>query len=175
MFEAAAAQKHEEALLVQRDWRADGGSRRVKLTKGGVHIARRYSGVDMMISVPVDAYRGVVLEVVEGREGAPAYRLSLAHRDRDLAVDLGENADIGAAAADWKAWAAFFGLPRLAVSDEGGFAPVDAAGSALLGARRRSNAAVRQRRPRFLTRRQAGALARMGEVFANEREIVCYE
>ncbi len=175
MFEAGNAQSIETTLPVQRDWRADGGARRVKVTRGSVHIARRFSGVKMVISVPAEAYQGVVLEVLEGRGGLPCYRLSLAHRDRDLDVTLVENSDSGAAAAEWKAWASYFGLQRLVVNEDGALSPVDAAKEKMVGMPRRANASVRQRRPRFLTRRRPGDSARMESVFAEEREIIGYE
>lgn len=174
MFEAGNARKIEDAFLVQRDRRADGGARRVRVTRSDILISRRFSGVDMMISVPVDAYHGVALDVLEGRDGAPSYRLSLAHRDRDLDVTLVETQDVGDAAVDWKFWSSFLGLPRLAVKD-GEFAVVDGAKAPLTGVQRRGNPAVRQRRPRFLMRRKAGDAARMEAVFADEREIICYE
>ncbi len=86
MVEAGHANRADEALLVQRDWRADGGSRRVRVTRAGVLITRRFGGVDMRIAVPAPAYRGVALDVAGGGDGAPCYRLSLVHRDRDLDV-----------------------------------------------------------------------------------------
>lgn len=146
------------------------GARRVRLTRSGVLIARRVSGVDMMISVPVPAYKGVVLQVVAGEDGAPRYRLLLSHRDRDLDVLLVETQDSCDAAADWKFWSSWLGLPR-----------IDAAKGELAEAERqavrarRGNAAVRARRPRFLMRRKSGDLARTTSIFAGEREIICYE
>lgn len=174
MFETNNARKTEEALLVQRDWRADGGARRVRVTRSDILISRRFSGVDMMISVPVPAYDGVALDVVEGRDGAPCYRLSLAHRDRDLDVVLAETQDSGDAAANWKYWASYLGLPRLA-AENGELAEVDVASGAPVAYPRGGNAVLRRRRPRFLTRRKVGVAARMAEVFAGEREIICYE
>lgn len=172
MFDAGHANKSEEALFVQRDWRADGGSRRVRVTRRDILIARRFGGVKMRITVPVPAYRGVLLEVAAGAAGAPRYRLLLAHRDRDLDVVLGETQDSAAAAADWKYWAAWLDLPRLAAESE------DAAKA---GAReiapppRRGASSVRRRRPRFLALRKGGDARRMAEIFAGEREIACYE
>ncbi|WP_457796076.1 DUF6101 family protein [Methylocystis sp. S23] len=174
MFEANNARKTGEALLVQRDWRADGGARRVRVTRSDILISRRFSGVDMIISVPVPAYDGVALDVVEGRDGAPCYRLSLAHRDRDLDVVLAETQDSGDAAADWKYWASWLGLPRLA-AENGELAEVDVAGALLAGHPRRGASALRRRRPRFLTRRKLGVASRMTEIHAGEREIICYE
>lgn len=171
MFEAGNARKTEEALLVQRDWRADGGARRVRVTPGKIVIMRRFGGMEMTIAVPVSAYRGVVLDVREGADGAPLYRLSLDHRDRDLEVVLGRTQDSAEALADWKFWASWFGLPRLTVTD----GQLVRAGAGEAAAPRRGNAAVRQRRPQFLARRKTGDGRRMADVFAGEREIVCYE
>lgn len=174
MFDAGNARKNHEALLVQRDWRADGGARRVRVTCSDILIARRFGGVDMRISVPVPAYRGVLLDVVAGQDGAPCYRLLLAHRDCDLDVVLVETQDSGAAAADWRYWSAWLSLPRLA-AENGDFAEVDAARQAMAAPPRRGGSTVRGRRPRFLTRRRIGDAARMADVFAEEREIICYE
>jgi hypothetical protein len=174
MFDAGAARKIEEQLFVQRDRRADGGARRVRVTRSDILIARRFGGVEMMIAVPVPAYCGVALDVSEGRDGAPCYRLSLAHRDADLDVLLAETQDGGAAAAEWKYWAAWLGLPRV-TNEDGEFASVDPALGGEVSIQRRRNATVAKRRPRFLLRRKAGDAARMDEVFAGEREIICYE
>ncbi len=174
MFEAGHANKSEEAFFVQRDWRADGGARRVRVTRRDILIARRFGGVDMKITVPVPAYRGVLLDVATGEAGAPCYRLLLAHRDRDLDVVLGETGDSAAAAADWKYWAAGLELPRRAAAN-GDFAEVDAPAGEIAAQARRGGSSVRQRRPRFLALRKSGDPRRLAEIFAGEREIVCYE
>lgn len=174
MLEAGLANKGEEAFLVQRDWRADGGSRRVRVTRRDILIARRFGGVDMKIMVPVPAYRGVLLDVAAGEAGAPRYRLLLAHRDRDLDVVLGETGDSLAAAADWKDWAAWLDLPRLA-AENGDFAEVDASAGGAAAPERRGGSSVTRRRPRFLAVRKSGDTRRMAAVFAGEREIVSYE
>jgi hypothetical protein len=174
MCEAGTARKIEAEVLVQRDWRADGGVRRVRVTRSDILISRRFNGMDMMIAVPAPAYYGVALEVAEGRDGAPCYRLTLAHRDRDLDVVLAETQDSGDAAADWKYWANWLGLPRLSAED-GKLAKVDAAKASPIAIPRRGASSLRQRRPRFLTRRKTGVAGRMAEIFAGEREIICYE
>ncbi|MEK4033642.1 DUF6101 family protein [Methylocystis sp. IM2] len=148
MFEAGQAMKSDEAFFVQRDWRADGGARRVRVTRRDILIARRFNGVDMKIAVPVPAYRGVLLDVAAGEAGAPCYRLLLAHRDRDLDVVLGETGDSTAAAADWKYWAAWLDLPRLA-AENGDFAEVDAPVCGAAAPGRRGGSSVRRRRPVF--------------------------
>jgi hypothetical protein len=165
-----------EQFVVERDPRADGGKRQVRVTRNGVMIARRLGGISMMIAVPVAAYRGVALAVQAATNGAAAYKLSLAHPDPDLDVVLAETCDSSAAAADWRYWSSYLDLPRLA----GGAAERDDLGGAqgLAGRaplRRRRNASVLKRRPRFLGRRRLGDAARLDAVFRDEREIVCYE
>ncbi len=174
MVDAGQAKKGAEALFVQRDWRADGGSRRVRVTREGVLIARRFSGVDMKIAVPAPAYRGVLLDVSAGANGAPQYRLLLVHSDHDLDVPLLETGDSAVAAADWQDWAAWLGLPRLTAAP-GDVANVDDGEAPPASAPRRAGSAVARRRPRLMIRRKTGDARRMGTIFAGEREIVCYE
>lgn len=177
MVEAGNAHKVDENFVVQRDRRADGGARRIRVTRSDVLISRFLRGVAMMIAVPVSAYRGVVLDVLASEDGLPRYVLSLTHRDPDLDILLAETRDGGSVAADWKHWAAWLGLPRLA-GEDGETSPLDGALGAVdagapLGRRRDVN--VSKRRPRFLTRRKGGETRRAGVVFAGEREIICYE
>jgi hypothetical protein len=172
MVESTVARRAGEELLVQRDWRADGGARRVRVTRSDILIARRFGGVDMRIRVPVPAYRGVFLDVAEGADGAPCYRLLLAHADRDLDVLLEETPDAAVAAADACDWADWLGLPLLAAAQEEAAERADAKKRPVA---RRGGSTVARRRPRFLTRRRAGETARMAAVFAGEREIVSYD
>jgi hypothetical protein len=171
MFETNRAAQQSLADNVQRDPRADEGRRMVRLTRGGIVISRRLAGIAMIISVPVAAYRGVALAVEASSEGGTAYRLSLNHRDPDLDIVLAETKDSGNAAADWKYWASVLSLPRL-YTENGELQSADRLQrkSAL---RRPRNTSVAKRRPRFLARRKPGLLKT--NVFAGEREIVCYE
>jgi hypothetical protein len=176
MIEADAARKIEEKVYVQRDRRADGGARRVRMTRNDVLIARRLSGVAMVISVPVSAYCGVALDVQPGEDGSPRYVLSLAHSDPDLDILLGETQDCGAVAADWRHWSAWLGLPRV-TEEEGELQTLDGVAEEVVAAsaQRRCASIVRKRRPRFLIRRKAGDARRMKVVHAKEREIISYE
>lgn len=176
MVEAETARKIEDSVSVQRDRRADGGARRIRMTREDVLIARRLSGVSMVISVPVSAYRGVALDVQAAGDGSPRYVLSLAHRDPDLDILLGDTQDCGSVAADWRYWAAWLGLPRLAEED-GELRPLDGGteDAVAASARRRGDANVRKRRPRFLIRRKAGDPSRAKMVHVEEREIISYE
>ena len=176
MAEAAPARKFEGALYVQRDRRADGGARHIRMTREDVLIARRLSGVAMVISVPVSAYCGVALDVQSAEDGSPRYVLSLAHSDPDLDILLGETQDCGSVAADWRYWSAWLGLPRL-TEEEGELRALDAPSEDAIAAaaRRRGDANVRKRRPRFLARRQSGDSRQTKMVHADEREIISYE
>lgn len=174
MFERHSAQERYSVGQVQQDPRADGGRRMVRVTRNGVLIERRLKGVSMTIGVPFAAYRGVALSVEpEPASGAAAYRLRLSHADPDLEVLLCETKDSSAAAADWKYWSFSLDLPRLA-SENGEVAPVSGATGQRIFLRRRANATVAKRRPRFLARRKSGEPARAAEVFHGEREIICY-
>jgi Family of unknown function (DUF6101) len=173
MVESTVARRAGEELLVQRDWRADGGARRVRVTRSDILIARRFGGVDMRIRVPVPAYRGVFLDLAEGADGAPCYRLLLAHADRDLDVLLEETPDAAVAAADASDWADWLGLPLLAAAQEE--AAAERTGAQKGPVARRGGSTVARRRPRLLTRRRAGETARMATIFAGEREIVSYD
>lgn len=161
----------QEARLarIEHDARADGGERLVRLVGGDVLIARRLAGISMLIGVPVRAYRGVALSVRPAESGGASYRLSLSHRDPDLEVVLAETGDCAAVPAEWRYWAFRLGLPRLTDNGEA------AAQASAAPARRRGAKALASRRPRFLVRRKPGDPSRGGEVFAGEREIVCYE
>lgn len=176
MVEAETARKIEDSVYVQRDRRADGGARHIRMTREGVLIARRLSGVAMVISVPVSAYRGIALEVRPAGDGSPRYVLSLAHSDPDLEVLLGETEDCGSVAADWRYWASWLGLPRL-TEEDGELRPLDGAAQDAVAAcaRRGGDANVRKRRPRFLLRRKAGDPSRTSMVHAEEHEIISYE
>lgn len=175
MFESTSAAQRVGAFMSQRDQRAEGGRRQVRVTRSDILIQRRFAGVSMLISVPVAAYRGVALAVepAQSQHGGAAYRLSLAHADPDLDVVLFETQDSGAAAADWKYWAFYLDLPRLA-AENGEAHPIPGPRDAQIFWRRR-HANVAKRRPRFLARRKKGDLARSQTVFEGEREIVCYE
>lgn len=177
MFETKIAAEAQGHFGLQRDRRADEGKRRVRVGRRDVLIARRLAGISMLITIPVRAYRGIALDVRPTDGGGASYRLSLAHSDPDLDVVLTETADGGAVSADWKYWASYLDLPRLAAKD-GDFETLDprigqvAAPGPIA---RRRNTAVAQRRPRFAARRKAGIAARMDTVHDGEREIICYE
>jgi hypothetical protein len=164
-------------ICVQRDRRADEGKRQVRVGRRDILIKRRLAGISMLISVPVHAYRGVALHIRPKDNGGACYRLSLAHSDPDLDVILTETEDGGAVSADWRYWASYLDLPRLAGRDgeletlDPRLGQVAAPGPIA----RRRNASVVKRRSRFAARRKTGIAARMETVHRGEREIICYE
>ena len=174
----AVGKTHElragERLLTQRDRRADGGARQVRVTRGNIHIARRFGGVSMMIAAPVAAYRGVGLAVGADIHGDIIYRLILVHRDADLDILLTQCRDYADAQAVWAEWAAWFDLARLAMQDEE-WVTVTAPAGAGSGSDRRRPAMPNRRRSAFLTRRKTGDRRRLTDLFTKEREIAGYE
>ena len=144
------------APLTAPDRRADDKRRHVTLSPHTVTIARRFRGIAMQVAVPVKAYRGVCVGLKSDGSGPVAYELRLEHRDSDLSVSLAEAPDDREIWADWRSWAAFFGLPALVERGDG----VAEWSPARLGAG--TPAPVRRRRPRraaFITRRHRQAPA----------------
>lgn len=174
MFDEKNTRKIDETQFTQRDRRADGGARHIRVTRSDVVISRRYSGVAMKIKVPLEAYRGVALDVRATAGGGIAYLITLVHNDADLDIRLAEVRDGETVTAEWKYWASHLGLPRLIVEENGESVDINHGNVIDLAARRRV-AALTKHRPRFLARRKPGSPSRMGEVFAGEREIISYE
>ncbi len=159
-----------ERLLTQRDRRADGGARRVRVTRCDIFIARRFGGVAMMISSPVEAYRGVSLVAATDAQGDTLYRLALVHRDADLDIFLGDFRDGADAQASWSDWAAWFDLARLAMHD-GEWVSVEAPAGKRSTAERRHPTSIARRRVSLFPRRMTGEALRLSGVFPNPREI----
>lgn len=162
-------------VRIATDMRADGYERQVALGRDKIEIARRMRGIDMRLSVPVSAYQGVVLGLLEGRQGT-IYRVSLLHADPDLTVVLDESYAESDISAQWRSWASYFSSPALIEHEPGVYAEAGLAIAGVYGpSPRRRNATLTRRRPRFLARRRKGIIERTEISYAGEREIVCYE
>jgi len=148
------------------DLRADGGIRTVWLTLRGVRIERSVSGVKMRLSIPIEAYQGVLLTCQDNIE-RPLCRIILAHSDPDLSVNLHQGADTAAILQIWQGWARFLSRPALC------------AGASVLrnaAARpRRRGMSLAKRRPRILLRRRPARLAAPSKVLRGARELFSWE
>ncbi len=165
------------ARMVAADPRADGGQRQILLGADTVAIDRSLGGVRMKLALPVRSFRGVSLAVVEGARGT-FYRVALDHADPDLSVTLAESPDAEDVAREWRGWAKYFHLPRLAQGCDEGFVALDGRlGALVLGAPqpRRRAWPLKNRRSRISARRKGGPKGRVYAVHSDEREIICYE
>jgi hypothetical protein len=159
---------------------ADGRVRHVEIDRGRVRLRRNVRGMAISVNVPVDAFTGVALRLVEpdaaDREGGDAVMLvSLEHRDPALSLPLYEAADSSEIIAEWQSWARVLGLPLLIADRSGSLRqPFPTLGGLRIGApgvRRRRRNAVKRRRASLPLRRRCGILQRVA-VVRREREII---
>ncbi len=163
------------ARFATSDAAADERVRHVELYRERVVVRRSLGGMRMALSMPVSAYAGVALRVIEGEGGATA-SVSLDHKDQSLCLPLFDFAEAGEAFAEWRAWANVLGLP-LFVSDEDGVLrePFLRMGRVRVGEvrpRRRRRSALKPRRSSMSLRRQAGEITEATLVYRGEREII---
>ncbi len=82
------------AKIVADDPRADGGQRQIFIAAHEIAIDRKVAGVRMRLALPIRAFRGVSLALLQGPRGS-FYRVALDHSDPDLRVTLAEIAKRG--------------------------------------------------------------------------------
>jgi hypothetical protein len=173
-----APQSKTVAHFIAADRRADGGQRRVSVAAEGVSIDRRVAGIAMRLALPIGCFRGVSLSLLENARGS-FYRVALDHPDPELRVTLAESASESEIAPEWKAWAGFFGLPRIALApgQDPLFPDSRLGGTPVIGEvhPRKRGWPLKSRRSAFSGQRAAGLPSRMPVVHRGEREIVCYE
>jgi hypothetical protein len=165
------------ACIVADDPRADGGRRHITLGANTIGIDRSLSGIRMKLALPVRAFRGVALAVVEGAHGT-FYRVALDHVDPDLRVTLNEGVNPEALVAEWRGWAKYFRLPRLAQGAGEFWVALDGRlGELVLGRvqPRKRGWPLKARRSRISASRKAGAKGQSLGLYRGEREIICYE
>ena len=132
------------------------------------------AGVPLYMTVPLSAYQGVLLQVRDETEpttagpagetssepfGEALAALHLHHANPDLAVPLMEADDTDDVIADWQAWGRMLRRPLLIRGVDGSICePYVRLGELIIrpAAARRANTFFRERRPRFLSRRQVG-------------------
>lgn len=129
----------------------------------GVMIRRiTGAGVPLYVSVPLSAYRGIVL-AVEEEGGLERFTLRLDHASRELAVPLLEAADTDDIVADWQAWGRMLARPLFLEEPDGELrAPHERLGGLVVKRprARRVNRFFAERRPKMLCRRKPGGPAR---------------
>ena len=140
----------EPFALSMPDARADGALRHVSVSAEQVTICRRYQGIAMRVIVPCTQYRGIVMRRV-AQDGGVRHEVALLHRDAELTVPLGHDADAPGAAQNCERWAAWFDLPALR-----GASSADADLSIAAPKARRRSATLVNRRRRYALRRKMG-------------------
>jgi hypothetical protein len=156
---------------------ADQQVRHVELHPERVILRRAVQGMRIALSMPVQAFLGVSIRLVPGTdEASTGVAVFLEHRDPALSIELyaAENADD--VVAEWQLWARALNVPALVAGSDGKFSePFPRFGGVLCkvpAQRRRRRSPLAKRRPRFLTRRRAGAQRAMPLVHRDEREII---
>jgi hypothetical protein len=137
------------------DARADGATRDVLLERDRILIRRRVDGVKMKLGVPLSAYHGVVLSLLETAAGRTFYRI----RDADLIVVLDEALDDRDVVAEWKLWAKVLAKPKFIERTPGCLLGEEVRMGALALGRgsslRRRGSSLAKRKPRNIKRRGA--------------------
>lgn len=137
------------------DIRADGGVRQIELHRERVVLHRAVHGMRMAVNVRVSDFLGVTLRGIKDSQ-----MLVLQHRDPSLSITLCVSEDRDEIASAWLMWSELLSLPQ--IEDE----------AREPAPRRRRRNAIRARRPKFLMRRQIGALLNAANLFRGEREII---
>jgi hypothetical protein len=135
--------------------RAEDGIKRVEISTDWICIRRRIAGMDTWVNVPTASYRGVTLKAIA--EGG-MFEIVLVHMDPSLEIILSRTSDDTDIIALWRSYARTLALPLLIEDRDGRLQPVD---DTMTHApfERRSGSPLKDRRPRFLARRQPGSTA----------------
>ena len=161
------------------DAAADGGQRSITLDADRIVMARRISDVAMKINLPLTAYRGVAIRILPGvAEDQDRIAVVLSHTDPGLEVALFEAEDDSEVIAEWRKWGSTLGLPLLMEALDGRSVVAETRLGDVTVSRprpRRARSFLKNRRPRFLTRRRAGKPALVPFVHYGEREIIAPE
>ena len=126
---------------------------RYRLGERGAVVSRG----DVSRPLPMSAFQGVAARAMEAEDGSVTVTLELMHADAAFSVPVLVADDLHDVAADWRGWARRTGLPMLMIEGDGTVEVLDAAprpAPEMAHERRRRST----RRPRFLVRRQTGAM-----------------
>jgi hypothetical protein len=156
---------------------ADERMRHIELHRERVILRRAVQGMRIALNVPVQAFRGVSIQLVDAQGDTPAgVALFLEHLDPALSIELyaAENSDD--VVAEWQLWSRVLGLPMLLKGVDGvlrePYPRIGAVRCKVPTPRRRRRAALHRRRPKFLVRRRPGVTRSQALVHQGEREII---
>src|SRR4051794_24995912 len=102
------------------DAAADERTRHVELHRERVILRRAVQGMRIALNVPVQAFRGVSIRLVEAQDEVPAgVAVFLEHSDPALSIELyfAENSDD--VVAEWQLWSRVLGVPMLLKGEDG--------------------------------------------------------
>lgn len=152
---------------------ADGGSRRIEITREGVGFCRSIRGVQMRVKLPFSEFDGVAVRVLAPGGMDPVIFLSLEHGDEDLSVLLQASEDSDECAAAARQWSRVTGRPILIAGPDGRLCnPAALRKAAETKARRKRHGALRNRRSAVRQRQLRAAKAIAETSHEGEREII---
>jgi hypothetical protein len=155
---------------------ADGRMRVVELHRERVVLRRRVRGMPMAVNLPVSAFLGVALSVIEASDGSSeTVCVALTHRDPSLSIPLYAAADGDDVVAEWRSWAQTLRMPLLIAESDGDlrqvFPCIGQVRSGPSSPRRRRRTALRRRRGSIWSRRGAGRVIVAAGIHGGESEI----
>ncbi len=140
----AASQEVTSACL-----RAEDGLKRVEIGSDWICIRRRIAGLEAWVNVPTQSYRGVNLRAIAE---VGLFEIVLLHMDASLEIVLTRTADDTDVIALWRDYARTLALPLLVEDSHGRLQPMEDH-ACLNPFPRRLGSPLKNRRPRFLARR----------------------
>jgi len=159
------------------DEAADQRLRIVDLHRERVVFRRSVRGMRMTLSLPVSAFRGIAIRLLQEPEKVPSsIAVVLEHVDPALSLPLFSSTSSDDILAEWQAWGRVFGLPLLVTEADGSsrepFARLGALRIEPPTLRRRRRNAIARRRPFRVLRRRPASLPATPTVHSGEREII---
>ncbi|WGD29492.1 DUF6101 family protein [Ancylobacter sp. WKF20] len=155
---------------------ADNGVRRVELHPDHLVLRRRTAGVPMKLTLPLAAYQGLAVALLDPQGEDEGVAIVLVHADPALSVTLYSAPHIDDVVAEWRGWSAALGLPMLVTEADGTRRPaygmIGRVTVATPRLRRRGRGALKHRRPTMLRRRAAGRPLGDLDVHRGERELI---
>jgi hypothetical protein len=153
---------------------ADERVRVEELHRERVVLRRRLRGMSMAVNLPVRAFLGIALRVLQSAEAAGhRVSISLEHGDPALTIPLYTAADSDDVVAEWQSWARALRMPLLIVDGDGvlhqPFPCVGQVRSGPSAPRRRGRSSLKRRRSSIAAKRRKGGAT--AGIHRGEREI----